>query len=41
MQDIGKHIRQLLLRQHLWPGYLLWGIVVFTLGVALCFTEKA
>lgn len=34
-------LTRLLLRQHLWPGYLLWGIVVFTLGVALCFTEKA
>lgn len=32
-------LTRLLLRQHLWPGYLRWGIAVFALGAALCFTE--
>lgn len=36
-----ENLTRLLLRQHLWPGYLLWGVVVFTLGAALCFTEQS
>lgn len=32
-------LTRLLLRQHLWPGYLRWSVLVFALGAALCFTE--
>lgn len=32
-------LTRLLLRQHLWPGYLRWSILMFALGAALCFTE--